>query len=157
MAKPINCPQVGQDIETAILVAWRVKAGEEIRKGDVIAEVESDKATFEVEAFASGTVVELLYEEGDEVKVLKPIAYIGESEEEVSKGETESTGNGEVKQPEPSPKHEVSNTREPTIAPKDRVFASPSARRIARKYDIDIASINGSGPRGRVIKRDVME
>ncbi len=79
MAKPINCPQVGQDIETAILVAWRVKAGEEIRKGDVIAEVESDKATFEVEAFASGTVVELLYEEGDEVKVLEPIAYIGES------------------------------------------------------------------------------
>lgn len=156
MATPINCPQVGQDIETAILLEWRVKEGDEIQKGDVIAEVESDKATFEVEAFVTGTVVELLYEEGDELQVLQPIAYVGRPGEERIFGKEESAGNGAGK---PAGSTKPGNSRvqpKSTPAPGEWVFASPSARRIARKYDIDVSTIEGSGPKGRVIKRDIM-
>ena len=77
MSTPINMPQVGQDIETAVITEWKVKEGDAVKVGDVIALVESDKAVFEVEAFEAGTIQKLLYKTGDEGKVFEPIAYIG--------------------------------------------------------------------------------
>ena len=71
-------PQVGQDIETAKLLEWHKQENDRINKGDIIATVESDKASFDVEAFAEGVLLKRLYEEGEDVKVLTPIAYLGE-------------------------------------------------------------------------------
>lgn len=73
---PIIMPQVGQDIETAVIVEWLKKEGDKIEEGDIVATVESDKATFEVEADDAGVLTKILYKEGDEAEVLKPIAYI---------------------------------------------------------------------------------
>ena len=90
MAKAIIMPQVGQDIETGTILEWRVKEGEYVNKGDIVATVESDKATFEVEAYESGVLLKILYGAGSEVKVLEPIAYVGEAGEEVENiGEAE--------------------------------------------------------------------
>ena len=90
MAKAIIMPQVGQDIETGTILEWRVKEGEYVNKGDIVATVESDKATFEVEAYESGVLLKILYGAGSEVKVLEPIAYLGESGQEVENiGEAE--------------------------------------------------------------------
>ena len=89
MAFAINMPQVGQDIETALITEWHVKVGDKIEKGDIIATVDSDKASFEVEAFEAGTVLKLLYKEGEEGIVFKPIAYIGEPEEIIDKKKEE--------------------------------------------------------------------
>ncbi|MHC4541761.1 MAG: biotin/lipoyl-containing protein, partial [Planctomycetota bacterium] len=66
MAKPIIMPQVGQDIETGVIVEWRVKENDHVKKGDVVALVESDKATFEVEAYEAGILLKLLYDAGAE-------------------------------------------------------------------------------------------
>src|SRR4030042_925992 len=83
MAKPIIMPQVRQDIETGVIVEWRVKENDYVSKGDVVALVESDKATFEVEAYESGVLLKRLYDAGAEVKVLDPIAYVGEPGETI--------------------------------------------------------------------------
>ena len=84
MAIVINMPQVGQDIETALITEWHVIVGDKVEKGDIIATVDSDKASFEVEVFDSGTVLKLLYGEGEEGEVFKPIAYIGDPDEIIS-------------------------------------------------------------------------
>ena len=78
MAKPILMPQVGQDLTEGKLIEWRIKVGDTVGKGDIVAVVESEKASFEVEAFEAGTVLELLYEEGATTEVLAPLAFVGE-------------------------------------------------------------------------------
>ena len=83
MPTVIKMPQVGQDIEFAKIIEWHVHEGDEIQEGDILATVESDKASFEVEASESGFVLQLLFKEGDEAAVLKPIAYIGKKNETV--------------------------------------------------------------------------
>jgi pyruvate dehydrogenase E2 component (dihydrolipoamide acetyltransferase) len=73
-------PQIGQDIETGVIVEWRIKEGDRVKKGDIVAVVESDKATFEAEAYEEGVVTKLLYDAGAEVKVLEPIAELADGE-----------------------------------------------------------------------------
>jgi pyruvate dehydrogenase E2 component (dihydrolipoamide acetyltransferase) len=136
MAKPILMPQIGENIETGNIIEWRVKEGDSVKKGDVIVIVESEKATFEVEAYESGVIQKILYSDGDEAQVLKPIAYLSESGEEIS---TDALEQEDI----------------PDSSRSSR-FASPSARRIAREHGLDINTITGSGPRGRIIKRDVL-
>ncbi|MFC1558009.1 biotin/lipoyl-containing protein [candidate division KSB1 bacterium] len=83
MVSPVLMPQIGQDIPTGTIQKWLVKENDEVKEGDIIAEVESEKAVFEVEAYESGVILKILYAEGEEVEVLKPIAYIGEQGEEI--------------------------------------------------------------------------
>ncbi|MGC9343225.1 MAG: biotin/lipoyl-containing protein, partial [Bacteroidales bacterium] len=83
MATPVNMPQVGQDLESARIIEWHVKEGDLVKESDIIATVESDKASFEVEALAEGTILKLLFDEGEDGYVFKPIAYIGEPGESI--------------------------------------------------------------------------
>jgi pyruvate dehydrogenase E2 component (dihydrolipoamide acetyltransferase) len=153
MAKSINMPQVGQDILTGILTEWRIKVGDTVKKGDIVAVVESDKASFEVEAFESGMVLELLYNEGDEAKVFEPILYLGEPGESV---ETENT-KVDVEEPQSLGKDKsVFQVEENRTTAESKIFSTPSARRIAREHGLDVAGIKGSGPNGRIIKQDIL-
>ena len=155
MAKPIIMPQVGQDIETGVIVEWRVKENDYINKGDVVALVESDKATFEVEAYESGVLLKLLYDEGTEVKVLAPIAYVGEpgeSLEESQKSEAATHATSEA-----SPSRKEKSKEETGPHGKADVSISPSAKRVAREHGIDLSKIQGTGPDGRITKQDVLE
>ena len=158
MAKPIIMPQVGQDIETGVIVEWRVKENDFVNKGDVVALVESDKATFEVEAYESGVLLKLLYEEGAEVKVLAPIAYVGKpgeslEEPEAARGslKAEGFGDGFSKVSHPQASLEAA-----TQSKKSGVSISPSAKRVAREHGIDLSTIEGAGPDGRITKQDVL-
>jgi len=153
MAKAINMPQVGQDIETAVISEWKVNEGDTICKGDVIATVESDKAVFEVEAFESGTILKLVVNAGEEGKVFEPIAYVGEPGEKVDAESAESTLQSKSQSQKKSAKDD-SDTWKPPVS---KVMASPSARRLAREHDIDLHTLTGSGPNGRIIKRDILE
>ena len=83
MARPLLMPQIGQDIETAVIMRWLVSEGDYLKQGDIFVEVESEKAALEVVAEESGTVLKLLYEEEEEVRVLEPIAYVGEPGEKL--------------------------------------------------------------------------
>ncbi|MEA2064309.1 MAG: dihydrolipoamide acetyltransferase family protein [Gemmatimonadota bacterium] len=151
MAKPLVMPQVGQDIETAVIVEWLVKENDYVNKGDVFVVVESEKATLEVEAEESGVVLNLLYKEGDEAKVLEPIAYLGKSGEKLE----------DLKEPvtaetEEAPREKAPEIEEAVQTGEPRVLAAPAARRAARELGVDLAAIKGSGPGGRIVKQDVL-
>jgi HAD superfamily hydrolase (TIGR01509 family) len=151
MAKAIIMPQVGQDIETGAIVEWRVKENDYVKKGDVVAVVESDKATFEVEAYESGVVLKILHDAGAEVKVLDPIAYVGEPGESIEAANPTAETTTEV-----TPSRRARSKEETERSFKLGVSVSPSARRVARKHDIDLSTIKGTGPDGRILKQDVL-
>jgi len=162
---PLNMPQVGQDIPKGRIVQWRIAEGEPVRKGEVVLEVESEKAAFEVEATDEGVLLKQVYSPGDEAPVFEPVAWVGAPDEEVPDdaapatpeegGEVEEAVAGRAPVPASAP---ASTSAAAVAAPPStgRVFASPSARRIARERGLDLAGIAGSGPSGRVIKRDVL-
>ena len=150
MAKPINMPQVGQDIKTGIITEWRVKENDTVKKGDIVAVVESDKASFEVESFESGVILKRLYKEGDAARVLEPIAYVGEPGEKLD----EAIAGAAVEKPVPA-RPGSGDGRDRTVT-SGRIFATPSARRLAREKSVDLSRLSGSGPHGRILKRDVL-
>jgi pyruvate dehydrogenase E2 component (dihydrolipoamide acetyltransferase) len=151
MATAVMMPQVGQDIETAVIVEWTKQENDPVEKGDVIATVESDKATFDVEAYDSGVLLRILYKAGDEVRVLSPIAYIGQPGDKVeTKAPTESSVSKQTAEKNQATK------AEPKVEHKTKA-ASPSARRLAREKGIDLQTVAGTGPGGRITKQDVLK
>jgi pyruvate dehydrogenase E2 component (dihydrolipoamide acetyltransferase) len=164
-------------MEEGALTKWHVKVGDTVRSGDVIAEIETDKATMEVEAVDEGVVEALLVPEGtEEVKVNTPIARLkGEGESSPVWGGGPRSGGGgtppaqapEAKAaPTPAKPPEAQRTPPPpTPSPQGggerqaadggRVFASPLARRIAKDANVDLSLVTGTGPHGRIIRRDV--
>lgn len=152
MAQAVLMPQVGQDIKTAVLVEWTVAVGDAVKPNDVIALVESDKATFEVEAMAEGVVLKRLLEQGEEGKVLEPIAYIGQPGEEIE-AEKASDNSGPAAQP---PKAEASPTTATPASADGHIAAAPAARRLARERGVDLSTVIGTGPGGRIVRDDVL-
>ncbi len=150
MATAVMMPQVGQDIKTGVIVEWFKKENDPIQKGEKIASVESDKATFDVEAYESGVLLKILHPEGAEVPVLSPIAYIGRPGEEIAEEEPVAETNVPpvVEQKPPSEKVSIPKQSGPS--------ASPSARRLAREKGIDLEIVTGTGPEGRITKEDVL-
>jgi len=169
---PINItmPALSPTMEEGNLAKWLVKEGDKVGPGDVIAEIETDKATMEVEAVDEGTVAKIVVPSGTEgVKVNALIAILaadGESVEEAAKGGGDAApAPAPAAAPAQAPKAEAAPAAAPapatTAAPAapaasgERTFSSPLARRIARDAGLDISAISGSGPHGRVVKKDV--
>jgi pyruvate dehydrogenase E2 component (dihydrolipoamide acetyltransferase) len=176
MPTEILMPALSPTMEEGKLAKWLVKEGQAIKPGDIIAEIETDKATMEVEAVDEGKVGQLLVSEGTEgVKVNTPIATL--------LGDDESAGPGPVPKsapaaapkaegpkavptkatptPSPSPQggREIRAAKAPAQAANGhggvRVFASPLAKRLAKDGGLDLAALSGTGPHGRIVKRDV--
>lgn len=155
MAKPILVPQVGQDLTEAKIVELHVKLGDIVKKGDLVAIVESEKASFEVEAFAEGVVISLPFKEGDVAPVLEPLMLLGEPGELV--GATETTPAMETAASvTPAIAHPSAPlTDAAPVAASGPLRVSPVARRTATEQGLDVARIAGSGPGGAVVLRDV--
>jgi len=150
MATAVIMPQVGQDIETATIVDWIKKENDPIQKGDIIATVESEKAAFDVEAYESGVLLKILYKEGDEVRVLTPIAYIGQPGEKVV------TDTHPADTPSAPAADNIAPSMAEPICEHRGPVASPAARRLAREKGIDLKTVTGTGPGGRITKEDVL-
>jgi len=152
MATAVLMPQVGQDITTAKIVEWLKQENDRVEKGEIIAVVESEKAAFDVEAYESGVLLKRLYAEGQDVEVLTPIAYIGKPGEEVEEAAAESKAADDAMPTARSGETTAVQVTEggPGIA------ASPSARKFARERGIDLATVTGTGPGGRITKKDVL-
>ncbi len=167
---PINItmPALSPTMEEGILAKWHVKEGDSVVAGDVICEIETDKATMEVEAVDEGTIGKILIADGTEgVKVNSVIAVLleeGESKSDIGDVTTAPTpAKAETPKQEPTKVQETPAVAE--AAPKaiattpttkgSRVFASPLARRLAKDAGIDLAALSGSGPKGRVVKADI--
>jgi len=177
----ITMPALSPTMETGTLAKWLVKEGDKIKPGDVIAEIETDKATMEVESIDEGTITKLLVAEGtDEVPVGQVIATMAEEGEDASTAPApkaaEKPAPKAAETPAPAPPEQkagetgaepvpatkaAANPAKPTPAPTlndasgDRVKASPLARRLAEAKGINLASLTGSGPNGRIVKADL--
>jgi pyruvate dehydrogenase E2 component (dihydrolipoamide acetyltransferase) len=162
MAAEVKVPRLGQGMESGTVVKWLKAEGDQVEKGEPLYELDTDKVTQEVEAEAAGVLLKIAVPEG-EVPVGTTIAFIGEQGESVP----DVSGNGKVETvaaPEP-PREEAAEPApepepEPAAAPAprregERIKASPLARRIARERGIDLASLAGTGPDGRIIAEDV--
>jgi pyruvate dehydrogenase E2 component (dihydrolipoamide acetyltransferase) len=141
-----------------VLVRWVKQIGENIDKGDVLAEIETDKATVEVESPASGVILQFMVDQGDVVPVSAPIAVVGEEGEEVeAPAETpEKTEEKKEEKPASEPAPQPASTQQTSSTPEgDRIKASPLAKKMASDKNIDLANLEGSGPGGRIVKKDV--
>lgn len=168
-------PALSPTMEKGNLAKWLKKEGDAVKAGDVIAEIETDKATMEVEAVDEGVLAKILVAEGAmDVPVNQPIAVIALEGEEVS-ADVAAAGAGKAEvAPAPQPNPQAARKSPPQAPPPrtppppvgaaarnepaargDRVFSSPLARRIAKEAGVDLAAVAGSGPHGRVIERDV--
>jgi pyruvate dehydrogenase E2 component (dihydrolipoamide acetyltransferase) len=157
----ITMPALSPTMESGTLAKWLVKPGDTVRSGDVIAEIETDKATMEVEAVDEGEVLELLVAEGaEEVPVNAVIARLkGEGEEAAAppaKRDAARSNGSAAPEAKPAAQSEEPPEAAPVArAQGERVIASPLARRLATIHGVDLATISGSGPRGRIVKADV--
>jgi pyruvate dehydrogenase E2 component (dihydrolipoamide acetyltransferase) len=154
MAETISMPKLGFDMREGVLVRWVKNEGENISKGDVLAEIETDKATVEVESSASGVVRRLLASQGDSVPVGAPIAIIGTADEKID--DIQSPAKNQPVMNEQSQK-EVSQPLQTQIEILQSGFvkASPLAKKVARDSKVDLSKVKGTGPGGRVVRKDV--
>lgn len=198
MAEKIAMPKLSDTMEEGVIASWSVKEGDNVETGDIIAEVETDKATMEVEVFDSGTILKILVQEGDAVPLGGTMAIIGEEGEDISdllgdeeveedgedsdkKEEKEDKAEKETEESEESekkesrkesksdksdgkekkdkdsldPKREGVDDEDKPSADDGRIKASPLARKMAEDKGIDLGDVKGSGPDGRVVKRDI--
>lgn len=165
MATEILMPALSPTMEEGTLAKWLVKEGDAVKSGDILAEIETDKATMEFEAVDEGIVGRILVAEGTAgVKVNTPIAVLVEEGESAGATAPKPAANA-APAPAPTPAASASappapaaSTTAAAVAPASggaRVIASPLARRLAREKGIDIAALTGSGPHGRIVKADV--
>ena len=150
MATRIILPDAGQTTDELLLVEWRVSVGDTVALGDVLADIETDKAVSELESHAAGSVLALLAEEGDTVRTGQTLVWIGKPGEEIPE-ETVEQHDVEAPPTEAAPApvaeaHVVQGT-----------LASPAARELARARGLDVARVSGSGPDGCVVRRDIRE
>lgn len=158
---PINIqmPALSPTMEEGTLAKWLVKEGDTVASGDVMAEIETDKATMEFEAVDEGVIGKIIVPEGSTgIKVNEIIAILLEDGEDTSDIETNDPENKQdavnnIKNDEKTPVVKLENTD--IKLSKERIFATPLARRMAKSTNVDLANIKGSGPYGRIIKADV--
>jgi len=158
----ILMPALSPTMEEGTLAKWLVKEGDRIKSGDLIAEIETDKATMEFEAVDEGIIGKLLVSEGSEgVKVNSPIAIVLDDGEDLKVNEiAKPVIEAALANPEVITEEilEIKTPSKNTAqAPNSRIFATPLARRLAREKGIDLGSISGSGPHGRIVKTDILD
>jgi pyruvate dehydrogenase E2 component (dihydrolipoamide acetyltransferase) len=162
MAKPVMMPRQGQSVESCIMGQWYKSVGDEVKEGDLLFSYETDKASFEEEAKTDGILLAVFFDEGDEVPVLTNVAVIGSKGEPVDEF---APGNESVSSSEKDSEPEEKEEESPKVIEFDveedeagkRIRISPLAKNMAEKIGVDVQSLKGSGPRGRIIARDVEE
>ncbi len=177
MAIKIEMPKLSDTMEEGVIASWNVEEGDKVEAGDIIAEVETDKATMEVEAFDEGTVLKILVDAGDAVPLGGLMAVLGEKGEDISdilegagsSGSDSDSGKAEAKDSSSEEKEESSTSggSATLTSPRSdsgdsspssddgRIKASPLARKMAEDKGIELSRIDGSGPNGRIIKADI--
>ena len=148
MASRVIMPKLTDSMEEGVVVKWRKAQGERVESGDVLAEIETDKAVMDLEAFASGTLLKILVPEGTTVPSGTLIGVIGESDEDIRDilaGAQPSAARPSAPRPSPAA----------VVSPDEDKLASPRVRTLARERGIDLKTVKGSGPGGRIVERDL--
>ena len=189
MSVTIEMPKLSDTMSVGTVVKWHKSVGDKVANGDTLAEIETDKATMELENFEDGILLKILVEEGEEAPIGSPLAFVGEEGEEIVAPESKDVNppepaeraaeasdlenvGGDIEEvdsssaPIPQPEETVTgddstelskDLSEQTTAPSDsRIRISPLAKKIASERNLDISAIKGSGPSGRIVKKDVL-
>jgi pyruvate dehydrogenase E2 component (dihydrolipoamide acetyltransferase) len=158
---PILMPQAGQSMEEGTILSWKVQEGDRIEVGQVIMEIETDKATMEVEAVDAGRIAKIVAAQGEIVEVKKPVAYLAEDHVDIdaylaAAGTTPSAASTAPVASAPTESTFKAQKTAVSVSDTGRVKASPAARKIAQQAGVDLASIgSGSGPGGRILSTDL--
>ena len=162
MAKEVRLPQLGQTMEEGTVVNCLIKVGDEVKKGDVIFEIETDKATLEMESPAEGFVKHILVKVDDTLPVGEPLLVLGDKDEDVPQSFVDSLkGGATAPTQEATPAVQESVTSEPAKAEPEpakssgKIMASPRAKKLAAELGVDLAKVNGTGPAGKITEQDV--
>ena len=173
MAEIVRMPRLSDTMTEGVIVGWHKKKGDKVSAGDILADVETDKATMELEAYVDGTLLHVGVSAGDAVPIDVIIAIIGEEGEDVQSILDAETSSSTVEVSEAEAKEEVSPEPAPVVSPPaestatpvsssvsqedsdSRLKASPLAKKMAREAHINLASVQGSGDEGRIIKKDI--
>jgi pyruvate dehydrogenase E2 component (dihydrolipoamide acetyltransferase) len=165
MAKEVRLPQLGQTMEEGTIVNCLIKVGDKVNKGDVIFEIETDKATLEMESPADGFVKHILVEVDQTLPIGEPLLVLGDKDEEVPQNFIDSLKGGApaapseaapVEQAAPAAPQPAAATSQPAPT-AGKVLASPRAKKLAGELGVDLANVTGTGPAGKITEQDVRQ
>jgi len=159
MISRVFMPKLGQTMEEATLERWIKKEGDEVKKGDVLLEITTDKATLEVESYSAGILKKIIGKEGEVYPVNAVIAFIGGKDDVVTDrmiAEAAGAAQPPAKAPAAEKKEEPKAEPPPAPRPQGRILISPRAKKKARELGIDCSAIRGSGPGGRIVEKDIL-
>lgn len=162
MANPVIMPRQGQSVESCIITAWHKKPGDAVSEGDVLFSYETDKSAFDEKSLFSGTLLKVMFEEGDVVPCLDTVCFIGDAGEDVSSLGAEKEAVGGPADNEAAPEAKTAEAAAPaaeiTGVPAvagERIKISPRAKNLALKTGVDMTGVSATGPHGRIIERDI--
>lgn len=155
MANSVLMPKQGNTVESCFLSKWHIKEHDKVKIGTILFSYETDKAVFDFPSEVEGTVLKLLYSEGDIVNVLEPVCFVGEPGETVDAPDDADHASAVEEKTSASRAQTVmiKKSQQPSVSGNH--FASPRAKAKAKKQNVDLSRINGTGPNGRIIDRDV--
>ncbi|TRO65734.1 pyruvate dehydrogenase complex dihydrolipoamide acetyltransferase [Christiangramia sabulilitoris] len=163
----VKMPRLSDTMEEGTVAAWLKQEGDKVEEGDILAEIETDKATMEFESFYEGTLLKIGIQEGESAKVDSLLAIIGPEGTDISKIDTAGGGKkskktessedqkDDSKESEDKKEQEKSSSSDSSAKDGKRIFASPLAKKMAEDKGIDLSDVNGSGENGRIIKKDI--
>ena len=155
MISEVTMPSMGADMTEGTIVKWLKNEGDEVKRGDKLAEIETDKTVVEMECYNDGILKKIVVQEGQAVPVGDLIAYIGDAGDEVPEGSSDASNNVASQSTDTT---EIVENQTPNPSPNiGKVKASPIAKKLATELGVDLTSINGSGPGGRITREDVEE
>jgi pyruvate dehydrogenase E2 component (dihydrolipoamide acetyltransferase) len=156
MITKVIMPQVGQDIETGRIVRWLKKVGDQVKKGDSLCEVETEKAVVEVPCPSDGTLLKILFPDNTEAKILSEIGWIGDLSDSVAETKAVDAQPATAK---PGSTEPCSATNRTNLSQMDtsQLKISPKARSIARQHGIAVELVHGTGPQGRIVEKDILD
>jgi len=163
MASRVVMPKLTDTMEEGVVLKWKKHEGDSVGAGDILAEIETDKAVMDLEAFASGTLRRILVSEGETVKAGALIAVIAEPDEDIKGVLADTVTAARAAKATPSPSLDVSvkpaqaDALGGRIADERSLKVSPRARTLATEHGVDLSTIKGSGPEGRIVEQDVLD
>lgn len=157
MASRVVMPKLTDTMEEGVLLEWKKREGDPVQAGEALAEIETDKAVMDLEAFASGILRKILVQNGETVESGKLLGVIGEADEDITEALSDTIMSAAATSAKPAAAPATSPAPSPLPIEESRIIASPRARALAAERGIDLSTVTGTGPGGRIVEEDVVK
>lgn len=157
MASRVVMPKLTDTMEEGVLLEWKKREGDPVQAGEALAEIETDKAVMDLEAFASGILRKILVQNGETVESGKLLGVIGEADEDITEALSDTIMSAAATSAKPAAVTATSPATSPMPTEESRIIASPRAKALAAKRGVDLSTVTGTGPGGRIVEEDVAD